>query len=224
MIALSQFNSLSKDEAAGLLAPCVAIPAWGEILVSLRPFASRHALLQVARKAMANWGEDELNAALSAHPRIGEKPTGSQAHAALSRQEQSSVDSENERLAQALREGNARYEARFGRVFLIRAKGRSGEEMLQALTRRLQHTADEEEQSSVDSENERLAQALREGNARYEARFGRVFLIRAKGRSGEEMLQALTRRLQHTADEEVAEALAQLREITMLRLEGVIGE
>lgn len=85
MIALSQFNSLSKDEAAGLLAPCVAIPAWGEMLVSLRPFASRHALLQAARKAMANWGEDELNAALSAHPRIGEKPTGGQAHAALSR-------------------------------------------------------------------------------------------------------------------------------------------
>lgn len=75
MIALSQFNSLSKDEAAGLLA-CVAIPARGEMLVSLRPFASRHALLQAARKAMANWGEDELNAALSAHPRIGEKPTG----------------------------------------------------------------------------------------------------------------------------------------------------
>ncbi|PLN16512.1 OHCU decarboxylase, partial [Klebsiella pneumoniae] len=45
-----------------------------------------------------------------------------------------------------------------------------------------------------------------------------------KGRSGEEILQALTRRLQHTADEEVAEALAQLREITMLRLEGAIGE
>lgn len=76
MIALSQFNSLSKDEAAGLLAPCVAIPARGETLVSLRPFASRHALLQAARKAMANWGEDELNAALSVHPRIGEKPTG----------------------------------------------------------------------------------------------------------------------------------------------------
>ena len=107
MIALSQFNGLSKDEAVGLLAPCVAIPAWGETLVNLRPFASRHALLQTAREAMANWGEDELNAALSAHPRIGEKPTGSQAHAALSRQEQSSVDSENERLAQALREGLA---------------------------------------------------------------------------------------------------------------------
>ncbi|PLK86099.1 OHCU decarboxylase, partial [Klebsiella pneumoniae] len=36
MIALSQFNSLSTHEAVGLLAPCVAIPAWGEMLVSLR--------------------------------------------------------------------------------------------------------------------------------------------------------------------------------------------
>ncbi|HBT4964984.1 TPA: 2-oxo-4-hydroxy-4-carboxy-5-ureidoimidazoline decarboxylase [Klebsiella quasipneumoniae subsp. quasipneumoniae] len=166
MIALRQFNRLSHDEAVALLAPCVAIPAWSDTLVSLRPFACREALLQVAREAMADWGENELNAALSAHPRIGEKPTGSQAHATMSRQEQ----------------------------------------------------------SAVDSDNEKLAQALREGNARYEARFGRVFLIRAKGRSGEEMLQALTRRLQHTADEEVAEALAQLREITMLRLEGAIGE
>ncbi|HIE9622982.1 TPA: 2-oxo-4-hydroxy-4-carboxy-5-ureidoimidazoline decarboxylase [Klebsiella quasipneumoniae subsp. quasipneumoniae] len=166
MIALRQFNRLSHDEAVALLAPCVAIPAWSDTLVSLRPFACREALLQVAREAMADWGENDLNAALSAHPRIGEKPTGSQAHATMSRQEQ----------------------------------------------------------SAVDSDNEKLAQALREGNARYEARFGRVFLIRAKGRSGEEMLQALTRRLQHTADEEVAEALAQLREITMLRLEGAIGK
>ncbi|ESL76321.1 TPA: 2-oxo-4-hydroxy-4-carboxy-5-ureidoimidazoline decarboxylase [Klebsiella quasipneumoniae subsp. quasipneumoniae] len=166
MIALRQFNRLSHDEAVALLAPCVAIPAWSDTLVSLRPFACREALLQVAREAMADWGENDLNAALSAHPRIGEKPTGGQAHATMSRQEQ----------------------------------------------------------SAVDSDNEKLAQALREGNARYEARFGRVFLIRAKGRSGEEMLQALTRRLQHTADEEVAEALAQLREITMLRLEGAIGE
>ena len=48
MIALSQFNSLSGDEAGELLAPCVAIPAWSDKLVNLRPFANREAL-QVAR-------------------------------------------------------------------------------------------------------------------------------------------------------------------------------
>lgn len=62
-------------------------------------------------------GEAELAEALNAHPRIGEKPTGQQAHAALSRQEQGSVDDRDAALAQALKEGNTRYEARFGRVF-----------------------------------------------------------------------------------------------------------
>lgn len=65
MIALSQFNSLSGDEAGELLAPCVAIPAWSDTLVNLRPFANREALLQVAREAMGDWGENDLNAALS---------------------------------------------------------------------------------------------------------------------------------------------------------------
>ena len=68
------------------------------------------------------------------------------------------------------------------------------------------------------------AQALREGNARYEALFGRVFLIRAKGRSGEEILQALHARLENSEAQEVQVALEQLREITLLRLEGVINE
>jgi 2-oxo-4-hydroxy-4-carboxy-5-ureidoimidazoline decarboxylase len=51
-----------------------------------------------------------------------------------------------------------------------------------------------------------------------------VFLIRAKGRSGEEILEALAQRLAHSDDEELRVTLEQLREITLLRLEGVIGE
>lgn len=166
MIALNHFNQLSGEEAASLLAPCVAVPGWTEALASGRPWRNRHELLSAAQQLMAAWGEAELNQALSAHPRIGEKPVGQQAHAALSRQEQGSV---NDRDAS-------------------------------------------------------LTQALKEGNARYEARFGRVFLIRAKGRSGEEILHALSRRLYNSDSEEVQEALAQLREITLLRLQGVIGE
>ena len=166
MIALHDFNHLPHEKALALIHPCVALPGWADALVRGRPYASRDELFDTANALTQNWDEAALAQALSAHPRIGEKPAGSQAEAALSRQEQGAVN-----------EGDAA-----------------------------------------------LARALREGNARYEARFGRVFLIRAKGRSGEAILQALTRRLQHTADEEVTEALAQLREITMLRLEGAIGE
>ena len=157
---------LSGEHAVAVLEPCVAISGWAAALAAGRPWRSRADLLSAARRLMAAWGEAELTEALSAHPRIGEKPAGSQAHAALSRQEQ----------------------------------------------------------GSVDDRDAALAQALKEGNARYEARFGRVFLIRAKGRSGDEILAALSRRLQNSERAEVEDALAQLREITLLRLEGAIGE
>ena len=172
MIALNHFNQLSGEHAVAVLEPCVAVSGWAaqstsrSVCRSSGPFRSRADLLSAARRLMAAWGEAELTEALSAHPRIGEKPAGSQAHAALSRQEQ----------------------------------------------------------GSVDDRDAALAQALKEGNARYEARFGRVFLIRAKGRSGDEILAALSRRLQNSERAEVEDALAQLREITLLRLEGAIGE
>lgn len=144
MIALKRFNQLNHDEATALLQPCVAIPAWTAALVQGRPYADLSALLSAAREVAQAWGEAELTQALCAHPRIGERPTGQQAHAALSRQEQGAVNASDRQLAQALQEGNARYEARFGRVFLIRAKGRSGEEILAALEQRLTNSEAQE--------------------------------------------------------------------------------
>ena len=166
MIALHDFNHLPHEKALALIHPCVALPEWADALALRRPYASRDELFSTASALTQNWDEAALAQALNAHPRIGEKPAGSQAEAALSRQEQ----------------------------------------------------------GAVNDRDAALAQALREGNARYEARFGRVFLIRAKGRSGEEILQALHARLENSDAQEVRAALEQLREITLLRLEGVISE
>lgn len=149
MNALERFNRLPLDEAIALLSPCVAIPAWAPALVQTRPYADRAALLARAQALMQRWGEAELQQAMSAHPRIGERPAGNQTHAALSRQEQSSVDRDDAQLAEALRTANAQYEARFGRVFLIRAKGRSGAEILQALRQRLHNDEAQERQVSL---------------------------------------------------------------------------
>ena len=75
----------------------------------------------------------------------------------------------------------------------------------------------------ADTQNSALTLALAQGNAQYEAQFGRVFLIRAKGRCGEEILGELKRRLNNSPEEEELEALEQLRQITLLRLEGVFA-
>lgn len=148
-IAIEEFNRLDEEAACCLLRPCVALPAWATALVRGRPYPDLAALLAAAQDAAQGWGEAELDRALSAHPRIGEKPPAGGAHAALSRREQAAVNEKDARLAQALKEGNARYEARFGRVFLIRAKGRSGEEILRALTQRLQHDEAQEAEEAL---------------------------------------------------------------------------
>ncbi len=61
------------------------------------------------------------------------------------------------------------------------------------------------------------------GTGSYEQKFGQVFLIRAAGRSREEILAALNTRLAHTPEEELVVIGQQLREIAVLRLEGLIG-
>lgn len=78
------------------------------------------------------------------------------------------------------------------------------------------------EQSGVDPSDVDVQQALREGNLAYEERFGRVFLIRAAGRSAEEILSTLQERLRNDADAEGRIVAEQLREIALLRLRGTV--
>ena len=63
--------------------------------------------------------------------------------------------------------------------------------------------------------------ALLDGNRAYEERFDHVFLIRASGRSPEEMLAELRRRLDNDEESERAEVTEQLAQITGLRVKGL---
>ena len=80
------------------------------------------------------------------------------------------------------------------------------------------------EQAGVDPSDAAVADALARGNREYEEKFGRVFLIRAAGRSAQDILAALDQRLTNSAEEEDRIVAQQLREIAVLRLEGVISE
>ncbi len=74
------------------------------------------------------------------------------------------------------------------------------------------------EQSGVDASADTAAR-LAAGNAAYEERFDRIFLVRAAGRSAEEILALLAQRLTHDPETELAVTAGQLREIALLRLE-----
>ncbi len=163
---IDEFNALSQQDAIALLLTCAAVPSWAEQLAARRPYRSAEALRSVATAASLEWMDADLGEALSHHPRIGERAQGSGAEAESSRREQA---------AMALAGGD-------------------------------------------------VARQIAAANTAYEERFGRVFLIRAAGRSAEEMLSEAQRRLENDPDIETAETLGQLREITVLRLGAAIED
>ncbi|HYH76293.1 MAG TPA: 2-oxo-4-hydroxy-4-carboxy-5-ureidoimidazoline decarboxylase, partial [Arthrobacter sp.] len=134
---LAEFNGADTAAAADALRPCIDVQRWIDAITNARPFASRAALLDFATNAAAPFTADEVEGALAHHPRIGERPTAGTAEASMSRSEQSGVDPSDNGSAAALAAGNRAYEEEFGRVFLIRAAGRTAPEILAALQTRL---------------------------------------------------------------------------------------
>ena len=153
---LEEFNTADRAAAAAAVKPALDIPRWIDAIVDGRPYASVDALSAAALEVAAPLNEAELDGALAHHPRIGAKVDGTSAEAAHSRREQPSVDDVT---AAALAEGNRAYEERFDRVFLVRAAGRTAEEILGLLQQRLGHT-DEQELAVVDQQLREIA-ALR---------------------------------------------------------------
>ena len=124
-------------ELRELLRSCLAVPRWIEQVVDGVPYASEDDLLERARQAADPLEPAEIEAALADHPRIGERPQGHDLSAALSRSEQRAPDAYDAELAAKVAAGNAAYEERFGRVFLIRAAGRTRAEVYAEQQRRL---------------------------------------------------------------------------------------
>lgn len=135
--------SPSDDE----LRACCAADAWLSRMSLARPFPSVRAAADLSDEIVLGLDDAGLGQALGAHARIGERRLGSTTEDRWSRSEQAGALAVDTDVQQRLAQGNLRYEERFGRVFLIRAAGRSAEEMLAALEQRLTH--DNETEAAV---------------------------------------------------------------------------
>jgi 2-oxo-4-hydroxy-4-carboxy-5-ureidoimidazoline decarboxylase len=112
-----------SPEARERLAAALAVQRWVDEVAAGGPYLS----------------DAELDEAVALHPRIGEQgsPDGVAGH--LSAGEQAGLGASHEGVDAAIARGNAVYEGRFGRTFLIRAAGRSRQEVLDELQRRLKN-------------------------------------------------------------------------------------
>ncbi|GMA30153.1 2-oxo-4-hydroxy-4-carboxy-5-ureidoimidazoline decarboxylase [Litorihabitans aurantiacus] len=163
---IEEFDAQSPSDAAAVVAVWAAVPAWVEEVVAGRPYGTRAALLARADAVARTWGEAELDVALADHPRIGDRHPGEGASAQASRGEQASVAGAGDDVAASIAEANAAYEARFGRVFLVRAAGRTPEEILAQARQRLANDDAAEVAEALDQLREiallRLTSAIEE--------------------------------------------------------------
>jgi 2-oxo-4-hydroxy-4-carboxy-5-ureidoimidazoline decarboxylase len=136
---------MSVETTREVLLGCLAVPRWADDVLAGQPYADRDALVTAADAAARELSHEELDQALAGHPRIGERG------GAQSQQEQSGVDPAAGDTAARLKVGNAAYEERFDRVFLIRAAGRDAEEILAELDRRLGNDDETERAETVDN-------------------------------------------------------------------------
>lgn len=141
---LTAFNAAPPAPAAEVVRVWADIPGWVDAVVAGRPYPDVDALAAYAENLAATWSPADLERALHAHPRIGATVSGDNAEAAASRREQAAMTTAADDDVAAIAAGNAAYEKRFGRVFLIRAAGRTPGEIRSELERRLRNTPDAE--------------------------------------------------------------------------------
>src|SRR4029450_1767188 len=97
------------------------------------PFGSQETLLSAARDDWFALDPSDWREAFSQHPKIGDRDalgTRFDATRSLSAREQAGVAGASDQVLDALSEGNADYERRFGFIFIVCASGQTAEEML----------------------------------------------------------------------------------------------
>ncbi|SCX58113.1 2-oxo-4-hydroxy-4-carboxy-5-ureidoimidazoline decarboxylase [Klenkia marina] len=147
---LAEFNTADDERLTSALVACNAAASFAPAVVAGRPYGSVDALVARAGEVSRALAWAEVEDALAAHPRIGDRVSGGSAEAASSRREQASMSTAETSVRDAILAGNRDYEERFDHVFLVRAAGRSPEEMLAELRRRLSHTPDQERPEVVE--------------------------------------------------------------------------
>ena len=139
---LEEWNKAAAREAVEAMLACCGSRRWAEGMAARRPIATIAALSEAADDIWTTMDEADWLQAFAAHPRIGERksePARSQS-ASWSGREQAGMQAASQKALQSMAEANTQYEERFGFTFIVCATGKSADEMLGILERRLANT------------------------------------------------------------------------------------
>ena len=146
-MTLPELNQLPPDQLKAALVTCCGSTAWVTGMARVFPVESTESLLEQAGVSWFSLAEHDWREAFSHHPKIGDIDSLRKKFATTrtwAEGEQAGVSTASQRVLEALAEGNAQYEAKFGYIFIVCATGKTADEMLEILNSRLPNPPDVE--------------------------------------------------------------------------------
>ncbi len=148
MTTLEDLNENAEAHVALELAKCCVSATWTAKMAMTRPYTSSADLIT---KAASVWysqcnAEDYLEA-FKGHPKIGDIDSLKDKYALTkdwAGKEQAKITDAPLETLRYLAKANSEYEAKFGYIFIVSASGKSAEEMLAIVQKRLSNSAKEE--------------------------------------------------------------------------------
>ncbi len=136
---LAAWNNAVEQAATEAMLACCGASRWATEMVALRPITTILALSEAADRVWAAMDEPDWLEAFACHPRIGERKAPSRIRNVRSLVRAGAIRRHQraDRVMRELAEHNLLYEQRFGFTYIVCATGKSADEMLAILKRRL---------------------------------------------------------------------------------------
>jgi OHCU decarboxylase len=155
-MTLAELNALPASLAEKEFARCCGSTRWARLMTHERPFTTVDVIVAVAQRLWWSLEAADWLEAFAAHPRIGERATS-----AWSAEEQAAATTASDHVHTAMARQNQEYERRFGYTFVVSAMGKSADDILTILERRLLNEPMDELQIAADQQREIVGLRLR---------------------------------------------------------------
>jgi len=155
-MTLHELNTLSQPQLKEMLTKCCGSSAWVKMMMAYFPADDLVELLEDAEEKWYECNKNDWKEAFAHHPQIGDIESLTKKFASTSEWasgEQSGVNKASAETIKALAAANRLYEEKFGYIFIICATGKSAEQMLADLQKRLQNNPEVEIEIAAEEQN-----------------------------------------------------------------------
>ena len=155
-MTIAEFDHFSLEKKKELLLQCCGSSAWITRMLAEPAFEDLVDIMEVAEEKWYECNEADWLEAFEHHPQIGDVNSLKEKFASTKEwvsAEQSGVNSASQNILQQLTDTNKKYRERFGYIFIVCATGRSAEEMLGLIQRRMNNSPEEEIKIAMAEQN-----------------------------------------------------------------------